>query len=194
MIHLDASRQRLLALAILLLLLAIGWLLIINPLLRHQQQTDSTIVSLQQQLERYEQINASLPALQQAHSELSDQLADADLLLDGRTAALQSAQLQQHIGAVISRYEAELVKVQSLPATSQPPLTAVHLSVELRLSLPQLTGVLASLQSDAPLLVISQLKIKAGKTLISRNTGKQVAWPLEVSFQVSGYSRQEQTP
>ncbi len=192
--RLSAGRQQALALAILAAVLLASWGLVIQPLRLAYQHADSQISDLQDQLQRYQRINQSHSALQAQLQQRQQHFNNANVLLQGRTQALLSASLQQLLRDVIASNGGELVRVQSMDPLPDQQLTAVRLQVKLRANLDQILASLLQLQQGQPLLTLSQLSIQARPTRILRSTGQPIAWPLDIQFQLSGYSLRQEAP
>jgi len=187
------TNQRLLAVSLPILLLALAWFLLVSPVRSLSADNQQQIETLQQQLSRYQQVNASLATLEQQLAQQTDTLTESGLLLTGRTDALRSAQLQQHLSALIADVNGELEQVQTLEPGQHGPLNIVRVKASLKLSLPQLIDCLEQLQTGRPLLTVDDIQIRARPLQTLRGRGNTVVWPLTVSLQLTGYSQQEAT-
>lgn len=191
---LSASRQKLLALAILAAIVLGSWGLFIQPLRLAYQHADQQIIDLQDQRQRYQRINQSHDALRARLQQRQQQLDQAQVLLQGRTQALLSASLQQRLRDIIADSGGELVRVQAMEPVIEQHLTVIRLQVRLRANLDQLLTTLMQLQQSQPLLNLSQLSIQSRPARILRSSGRPISWPLEVQFQLSGYSLHQEAP
>lgn len=191
---LSASRQKLLALAILAAIALGSWGLFIQPLRLAYQHADQQIIDLQDQHQRYQRINQSHDALRARLQQRQQQLDQAQVLLQGRTQALLSASLQQRLRDIIADSGGELVRVQAMEPVIEQHLTVIRLQVRLRANLDQLLTTLMQLQQSQPLLNLSQLSIQSRPARILRSSGRPISWPLEVQFQLSGYSLHQEAP
>lgn len=191
---LSASRQKLLALAILAAIALASWGLFIQPLRLAYQHAEQQIIDLQDQRQRYQRINQSHDVLRARLQQRQQQLDKAQVLLQGRTQALLSASLQQRLRGIIADSGGELVRVQAMEPVIEQQLTVIRLQVRLRANLDQLLTTLLQLQQGQPLLNLSQLSIQSRPARILRSSGRPISWPLEVQFQLSGYSLHQEAP
>lgn len=191
---LSASRQKLLALAILAAIALASWGLFIQPLRLAYQHAEQQIIDLQGQRQRYQRINQSHDVLRARLQQRQQQLDKAQVLLQGRTQALLSASLQQRLRGIIADSGGELVRVQAMEPVIEQQLTVIRLQVRLRANLDQLLTTLLQLQQGQPLLNLSQLSIQSRPARILRSSGRPISWPLEVQFQLSGYSLHQEAP
>lgn len=191
---LSASRQKLLALAILAAIVLASWGLFIQPLRLAYQHAEQQIIDLQDQRQRYQRINQSHDVLRARLQQRQQQLDKAQVLLQGRTQALLSASLQQRLRGIIADSGGELVRVQAMEPVIEQQLTVIRLQVRLRANLDQLLTTLLQLQQGQPLLNLSQLSIQSRPARILRSSGRPISWPLEVQFQLSGYSLHQEAP
>ncbi|MCV6590141.1 MAG: type II secretion system protein GspM [Marinobacterium sp.] len=182
--------QRFLAIIILMLLILAG-LLLLQPLLQRYQHSHEQLHNLQTQIQRYQQINASAEPLQQQRQQLQHAVINSQALLNGRTVALRSANLQQFLRTVLDQNGAELIRVRALAPEQQDTLEVIRLQVQLQASLTQLLNTLNTLQQHQPLLTVSHLTISSRPTAPLRGQQQDIAWPLQIRFQLSGYSHQE---
>jgi len=192
--NLSASRQKLLALTILTLLLLSGWGLVVQPLRLAHQHANQQINDLQDQQQRYQRINQSHSTLQARLQQQQQQFDDSQVLLQGRTLALRPARLQQQLRGIIASSGGELVRVQAMEPMVEQQLAVIRLQVKLRANLEQLLNTLLQLQQSQPLLNLSQLTIQSRPTRILRSAGYPVSWPLDIQFQLSGYSLHQGAP
>jgi general secretion pathway protein M len=193
MIQLNSRDSRIAAIALLLLVLVLGYFLFLHwwfvaPL----QQIKSDMVDLRDTHSRYAAAIAEKPALQQRIAALGAGQAASSAFLaedDPNTAA---ADLMQRVVDVVgtSTHGGSCVVSQKMPmpnppATAGEPYHKAAVSISLSCDVEPLAAVLQALEQGTPYLFIDDLSIYRNPV-----AGQQGAVaPLEVQFTLSGYVR-----
>lgn len=193
---LKREHRQVLAVALLLAVIALLVGGIVQPLLRYYLSTEEEISSLEQQLEVYRRLARQLPEQEQRLAQLQQQDPAALLLFQESRPALAAANLQQLVGQLVAQVGGQVVSTQIMPSErSAAPLPEIALRVQMRGDNPALVGVLHGLAYNQPLLLTTDLTVigSAGlrPTQRLRRNRKTGAQPLEMSFTVVGYTRQE---
>ncbi len=184
---LNPLQQRSLAVAILIALLLIIYGLIISPIMARYQAANDQIDSLSFQIAKYQAIAESRQQATLQLKQLQQQNARSGYLLKGRTPALLSANLQQHLKKLVARSGGELIRVQPLRHDNSQ-LPSISLRVQVRADVTQLLKQLYALENGQPLLTISQITVTANPVRKSSYAKKSVIQPLDIRFQLTGYS------
>ena len=184
---LNPLQQRSLAVAILIALLLIIYGLIISPIMARYQAANDQINSLSFQIAKYQAIAESRQQATLQLKQLQQQNARSGYLLKGRTPALLSANLQQHLKKLVARSGGELIRVQPLRHDNSQ-LPSISLRVQVRADVTQLLKQLYALENGQPLLTISQITVTANPVRKSSYAKKSVIQPLDIRFQLTGYS------
>ncbi len=190
------EHRQVLAVALLLMVIALLVGGIVQPLFRHYWSTEEQLSSLEQQLEVYQRLAKQLPEQEQRLAQLQQQDPAALLLFQEPRPALAAANLQQLVGQLVAQVGGQVVSTQIMPSErSGAPLPEIALRVQMRGDNRALVGVLHGLAYNQPLLLTKDLTVigSAGmrptqRLLRNRTTGAQ---PLEMSFTVVGYTRQD---
>lgn len=184
---LNPLQQRSLAVAILIALLLIIYGLIISPIMARYQAANDQIDSLSFQIAKYQAIAESRQQATLQLKQLRQQNDRSGYLLKGRTPALLSANLQQHLKKLVARSGGELIRVQPLRHDNSQ-LPSISLRVQVRADVTQLLKQLYALENGQPLLTISQITVTANPVRKSSYAKKSVIQPLDIRFQLTGYS------
>lgn len=184
---LNPLQQRSLAVAILIVLLLIIYGLIISPIMARYQAANDQIDSLSFQIAKYQAIAESRQQATLQLKQLQQQNDRSGYLLKGRTPALLSANLQQHLKKLVARSGGELIRVQPLRHDNSQ-LPSISLRVQVRADVTQLLKQLYALENGQPLLTISQITVTANPVRKSSYAKKSVIQPLDIRFQLTGYS------
>ena len=191
----NAERDRWLALALLLALLALVYLLLVHPwwtapMLRvNQDIADSRNRELRvrTQLQQAPQVEKQLAAAvaQQAKrpgflSEASAELATAGLVQRLETVVVQASPGNRSC-AITNR--------SPMPQATRERFDRVVVQVRLRCGTPELAAVLHSLESGTPRLFVDNLSVLSQHYSYLANAGAGNSAGLEVSFDLYGYLR-----
>jgi general secretion pathway protein M len=193
MVQLNPRDSRIAAIALLLLVLVLGYFLFLHwwfvaPL----QQIKSDMVDLRDTHSRYAAAIAEKPALQQRIAALGAGQAASSAFLaedDPNTAA---ADLMQRVVDVVgtSTHGGSCVVSQKMPmpnppATAGEPYHKAAVSISLSCDVEPLAAVLQALEQGTPYLFIDDLSIY--RNPVAGQQGNVA--PLEVQFTLSGYVR-----
>ena len=193
MVQLNARDSRIAAIALLLLVLVLGYFVLLHwwfvaPL----QQIQSDMVDLRDTHSRYAAAIAEKPALQQRIAALGAGQAASSAFLaedDPNTAA---ADLMQRVVDVVgtSTHGGSCVVSQKMPmpnppATAGEPYHKAAVSISLSCDIEPLAAVLQALEQGTPYLFIDDLSIY--RNPVAGQQGNVA--PLEVQFTLSGYVR-----
>lgn len=191
MTHLTPLQQRSLAVAILIMLMLAIYGLMISPIITRYQTANEQIDNLSFQIAKYQAIAESRQQASLQLKQLQKQNERSGYLLKGRTPALLSANLQQHLKKLVAQSGGELIRVQPL-RHNNAQLPSVSLRVQVRADVTQLLAQLYKLENGKPLLTISEISVTANPVRKSSYARKSVIQPLDIRFQLTGYSDHEE--
>jgi len=186
--------QHYLALGILVLILGILYLLVISPLLERYHSANEQIGSLQFQLQRYHSINQSRSSEELLLESVKFKTPLKGYFLEGETHSVVSAKLQQHLKRLISEVGGQIISTQTLKQTGNSntegsdDLPSVTLKVQLKTSIDQLKEILYMLETSKPGLHVANITISSTPVRRSSYARKQVMQPLDVRFNLTGYT------
>lgn len=186
--ELTRRERRAVALGLLGAVAAAAYAFVAWPLVERHRAYDERIAELEHRLARYRRVAAQGPALEAALERIRRHAAGSGYYLESAKAALASAELQQHLKARIVRDGGQLVSTQVMAETAQGAFAGVAIRVHMRGSIESLRAVLHALETGSPLLFIDDILVTQGPRR-PRNREAQTAMPLDIRFQVTGYTR-----
>lgn len=188
----STERDRWLALGLLALLLAVGYLLLVHPwftqpLLALQQQIEQLRerdLRVRMQLQQAPQVAAKLQQARQALAERPGFLveASAELASAGLVQRLEKAVLSASPG----NRSCAISNRSPLPADTTEAFIRVAVQVRLRCGTPELAAVLHDLESGSPRLFVANLNVMAQRYQLSPGESGS---GLDVAFELAGYLR-----
>ncbi|HYG05905.1 MAG TPA: type II secretion system protein GspM [Stenotrophomonas sp.] len=189
---LPSRRERIWALVLLLVVLALLYLLIVHPFF--VQPLLATEARVQALAERSQRVRAELQEAPRVASQLQrarTQLAARSGFLPEASAELAVAGLVQRLETVVSQASpghrsCAISNRSTLPADMQGRFARVAVQVRLRCGTLELSTVLHSLESGAPGLFIDNLNVLAQRVPSSPGDSGN---GLDVTFDLSGYVR-----
>jgi len=187
----NASRMlsRLLALGLLVAVLAAGWSLVAEPVIRRFAEQRESIADARLLLARLERLGAARASLEQQRDELRQRLGALGGYLPGDSETLVAADLQSRIRARFEQQGATLRSLQIMPARSEGEFgQAVTVRAQIGVELPALQAIFYAIETETPYLFIDNLDIRrrAGRRRVEEEAGTGI---LEVRFDVFGYMR-----
>jgi len=190
-------RERLWALALLLLALGLVYGALVHPFfVQPLLETEARVRSLG---EREQRIRAELqqaPEIARALQRAREQLATRAGFLPEASAELAAAGLVQRLEAVVLQASPEhrscaISNRSTLPTDTQGRFARVAVQVRLRCGTPELANVLHALESGAPGLFVDNLTVLAQRAALSPGDSGN---GLDVTFDLSGYVRPGAAP
>jgi len=172
------------ALAILLVLIAVFLFAAAFPIWRSYQSLYSEIAGVQERLDR------AVAANENAKSTLarSESLGELErFLLVGESTTHAAALLQSRIGDLVARYGGQLTSTQAIPAESGQSIAHLSVRAHFMATAESLVRILMDLEGQLPLLVMEELRVssRGGRNLYENTL-------LDVSFRVSGWMAKSQ--
>jgi general secretion pathway protein M len=177
-----------LAVAILVGVLALPYLLVVAPVLDLYRSAEQELADARAQLgraavfaSRVERLRAMLATLEQGNANRAE-------FLRGQNESLAAAQLQNQLKQFVDAAQAELKSTQTLPARKEGTLSRVTVRAQLTSSMAGVQAVIYAIESFSPRLFIDNLDIRARP----QARGGQISRDdvlLDVRFDVYGYLR-----
>ncbi|MEO7071577.1 MAG: type II secretion system protein GspM [Rhodanobacter sp.] len=192
-IALKPRNQRLLAVALLLLAVALAYLLLLHWwFVAPMQQISTDMQDLRDTQGRYAAAIAQKSALQQRLSALGAGQAASSAFLPTDDPNTAAADLMQRVVDVVGQSTAggSCVVSQKMPLPGTPPSAGepyrkAAVSISLSCDMEPLAAVLHALEQGTPYLFVDDLSIYRNPVAAQQNS----AAPLEVQFTLSGYVR-----
>ena len=178
--------SRLLALALLLAVLAVAWMLLVEPLRTAFADQDARINSANELLKRYETALAGEPALRAEIKRLRQTDTGPDPFLKGESSQIIAAKLQNQLQTMVSGESSEFRSIQVLPEAQEEGFEKIGLRVTLTASVPSMQKLFYDIETAVPALFIDNLDIR---TNIRRRRNVEVTDRLQIRFDVYGYRK-----
>lgn len=186
--NLNERQQRLLALAILVLLVGVLVSIAVLPVWsanRHYSQTITTLEGRLEQLQRAAAIGASL---QPQYQQLKRLQASDRHYLKSSSDALAAAELQRLVKGTAQASKVDVLSMQTLPTIQEEDVLRCALKVHMRGDLVNIVQMFHTLETGNPFLFLDKVSIRnvMGRR---KNTGTNI--PLDADFELYGYLNPE---
>lgn len=183
---LSPTMRRILALAILALLLLLGasavaWVAGEYDAAQGQAQ------ELQAAIERHQQSDARLVELQAQLASLKQHQASAVGFLQSSTESLAAAELQSRIKSSVEAAHGELRSTQILPGRDESGFRRVSIRGQITVDMVAMQRLFYELEASAPFLFVDNVEIRARAASRQRIQGENPQ--LDVRLDLSGYLR-----
>lgn len=200
--HWPKPQRRLLALAVLMVVIVLLFILLINPLLSRYLQYGESIDSMQNQLAVYQRLSEGREQLEIQLQQLQAMDTDQEFYLPESKPALAAARLQQYLSDIIKISGGQVISTQILSRQPQEQLEGIAIQVHMQLEIGELVTLLHGIESGRPLLFVDDLVITTN-TRPTRQRQRQVnqnrhrsasvveARSLDVRFELVGYASKE---
>ena len=186
--------SRLAAVALLVALVAVGWLVAVEPVVAGLRDTRAQIEQARDLLERYEAINAGRAGLEAELTRWREEVLPESGLFPAEDPAVAAAELQSSVSGILKRNQGDLLSIQILRGQAEGSLQTVPVRVQFSAELEAVMDILYDLESARPYLFIDNLQVRTGRVQrrlrVARNQAAQpVAEQLFVVCDVYGYVR-----
>ena len=158
-----------LALALIIVVLAIFWLAVVQPLVDWRADRAETLVRRIALAQRMESLVATHAGLPVQAPEASG--AGATALLDGDTDAVASAALQELLQAMFSRNGIPLNTVETLPGEGAGASRRIGLRISFNASWPVFMALLGDVEVARPAVFMDELQVQPALHRISTAPG-----------------------
>jgi general secretion pathway protein M len=186
-IALPPIASRVLALAILLLLVVGLYVLVIDPLVAEYQANRDAVEQLSAALGRYRAAGLRLPEREQALESLRKADPVREGFLQGANDNLIAANIQARVKSITEAARGELRSTQSLPALDEGKLHRIAIRAQMTVTLGAAQKVFYGIESGTPYLFLDNVVMNARVGL--RRRGEADDNPLiDVQFDVFGYT------
>ncbi|BAW79529.1 general secretion pathway protein M [Candidatus Nitrosoglobus terrae] len=197
--HLPEKWHGAAAIGLLLLILLMIYIVAIQPIIAKHRFYQENIASMQQRLEKYQQIIASRPTLEIQLKQLYREQATNAYYLAQQSAPLAATELQRWVKAALeaSGGGGTLMSMQNLPVVETELFPRVGINVRMNGSTEVLEKVLYDLESRHPLLFIDHLQVMSRQIRQrSLQDRKKIIEKtlLTISFELYGYMRDPNAP
>ncbi len=179
-----------LAVALLLLLLASLYVLLLLPLQRHYEASQNELEQLASQLEAYQRVANSRNQIEKLFAAIRPDESALGYYLKGSTQALASAELQAYARAIIEESMGSLVSTQPIVNGERVPERMVKVNVRMRGTIDTLLKVLFRISTGTPVVLTDDVLIRLDNSSLSRIDDVQADDTLDVQFTLTGFVRE----
>ena len=156
-----ALLSRLLAIALLVLLVAGAYLMGINPLVASYRANEVAIAEAQALLGRFGSMATGQHDLEQRVEELTELHASEPYYLTRETDALAAVELQNRVSEAINKNGGTIRSIQPLPSEKEDEFQRVTLRVQLTTTIESLFHIVYELETTQPFLFLDNVEIKS---------------------------------
>lgn len=176
------NRARLLAVALLVIVLLLVYRVALQPLLSGYWAVGADIEQLENDIARYQRLLAQRPALERNIAQFEEQYPIAPFLLEGNNSALAAANLQRRLQEIAAEHGARVISVQVQTSVEEGPLEKVALQARLQADSLGFRDTLYDLETGRPYLFIENLSINVRPTARRREEDQ-----MEIRMTLAGY-------
>lgn len=179
--------RRILAVALLILLILVIWRMGIQPVWQAWQQDRETVADYRDAIARFKGLAAAGTRYEAALSQLRQQAGFTDALIRSPSATLAAADLQQRVKRLVEQSGGSLVSAQPSEAEPAGPFIRIGLGVRMIVSVEALQKVLHALETRTPVVVIDEMLVlsRGGRNARRR---AQVRDQLDVRLELSAFT------
>ena len=180
--------SRLLAIALLILLLGVLWGAIARPLIGRLSASADAVLDAEAQLARFSRIAAATGPLRNRLDKIRAGQPGARGTLAAATPPLAAAELQAKAKRLVEAYGATLKSTQVLPAREEGAFRRVAVRIDMESDLEALQKIVHALETASPYLFVSNVEIRARPILAAMPAARRGP-DLTVAFDLYGYMR-----
>jgi len=184
----NLSRERLIAVALLVFSIALIYMLVLAPLFALKQEYAESVDELEFRLERYRKIAAERPQWSRQVEEIKQHGRVSEQYITKDTPALASADLQTLIKEIVTASGGELISTQVVPEQQEDQLTRIAVRIRMNGNTKVLRDVLHAVETSQPILWVDNLNLRPIRMPV-RPGGKAAPDRLSIDFEVVGYMR-----
>ena len=190
---------RCLALAMLVAVLGIGYLVVAIPVLDLYSQREAALERQRMLEPRLRAAAESVPALRARLAELQASASNRKIILDGNTDAIASANLQSLVEELATSAGVSVASTEGLAPDNRGPYRRIGLRIAINGEYDNLLALLAAIETATPPLVLDNLQIRARLQpqlmLLPQGAPRPATPPanlrLDAGFEVYGFRRNE---
>lgn len=190
--NMDASRQRQLAVGLLVIAAILLLCVTILPVTLANRALNGEIETLHGRLQRLETIASQDEELRARYSKLRQNQATRGYFLQGDSEAVASADLQRILKNITTAHGTQLMSTQILPAVTEDSLTRVSLRVRIRGPMEGLVESLYELESNLALLFLDNISVRTAVSVRQRLRAANNNLPFEANFDLTAYMTEAQ--
>ncbi|HWE75573.1 MAG TPA: type II secretion system protein GspM [Stellaceae bacterium] len=186
--HLSPPFQRTLAIAILVVIAAVIYYAVAQPLVDTYAADRATLAQRQDALLRYRRAAQELPLRQRELTALQQQQAAADGFLEGTSDTLIAAQIQNRVKTLANAARAELRSSQVLPAEAAGKLKRIAIRNQISAGTAGLLSIFHDLEAQSPSLFIDNVTLQVRPMALRDRDNPGNGDMIDIQFDVYGYA------
>lgn len=157
--NLSPSRQRALAVALLVLAVAVVLAIILGPVIALHRHYDAAIADISDRLHRYERVAAQAPEFRVALTAMQQRDARRFFLRNTAT-NLAGAELQELVKAAIEGNGGRITTSQNTTPRDDGRFREIGVNVQFFASTPALQKILLAIESHEPYMIVENLTVR----------------------------------
>ena len=183
--NLDKSRQRQLAIGILLVFVVASFSIIALPIWAANASRNATLAENIEKLQRYEQIAARDEELLPQYEAMIRKQKSAGNHLRSDTPAVAGAELQRLVKTITSGNKAQIMSTQILPVAEEQGFVRVALTVRLRGTLPAVLQSFHDIETNDVYMFLDNVSLR--DNMVGRSQFKVQLRPIDAEFDLIAY-------
>ncbi|MEI9886377.1 MAG: type II secretion system protein GspM [Rhizomicrobium sp.] len=156
-----ASRQRLLALGLLVVALGLVWLSIVQPVIDAFAAQSEAIDRSHRLLSAYARRIALRPVVEARLAELKNHESSAAGLIDGGSAELAAANIQNQVKALIESEAGQIRSAQNLPPQTEGGFQRIDIQYDVSIPMTRLKSIAYRIETGTPYLFLGGIDLHA---------------------------------
>jgi hypothetical protein len=182
----EPSRNRLLALGILLAAVAAAWVVIIEPITAAFEAQDEDMARSHRMLAAYERRIALRPVIEAKLADVRRQQTASTGVIDGASAELAAATVQNIVKSLIESQSGQVRSAQNLPPVSAGGFQRIDVQYEATIPMTRLRETVYRIETSTPYLFLDSVDLRAPE---SWQIGPYASDPpaVDVHWTVHGY-------
>jgi general secretion pathway protein M len=179
--------SRLLALGLLVLVVAVAWIALVEPIRAAFDAQDARIERSAALLARYERALDDEASLRAEIEGLRKSDGGPDPFLKGDSTQIIAANLQNQIQTLVAGEPGDIRSIQVLPETEEAGFEKIGLRVTLTAGIPAMQKIFYDIESSVPALFIDNLDVRTNVRRRRRN--QEATNRMQIRFDVFGYRK-----
>ncbi len=165
--------SRILALFLAVVPIAAIYSLAVEPVLDARRGYAETIERSRKLIERFGRIGATREPLERQLAELRKRSKSTSGLLEGKSATLAAAQLQNRVKRIVTRNGGSIRSLQTLPPQNERDLERVSIRIQMTARIEQLQKIFHAFETGPTYLFVDDVNLRVQQTRRARRRRKE---------------------
>ncbi len=186
--------SRILALFLAIALIGAIYSLAVEPVLDAHRGYAETIERSRELIARFGRIGATREPLERQLAELQKRSKSTSGLLEGKSATLAAAQLQNRVKRIVTRNGGSIRSLQTLPSQNERDLERVSIRIQMTARIEQLQKIFHAFETGPTYLFVDDVNVRVQRTRRARRRRKEKVVDerlLSVRLNLYGFARRE---